>query len=158
MRIIKRQMLALYTPLKLCRSVDFLIFCLCIAEPVAFPNIQSAQMSVEQRAFRRCHQVFHDGVDPSSLVPVLYSKSLLTPEERERAIHSTATDRERIQAILTALERRISIEPSPFHVMLAALMSEPALDAVGCKIEGELNIYCQWIAVMVLLILNCSDI
>ena len=130
-------MLALYTLLKLCRSVDFLIFCLCIAEPVAFPNIQSAQMSVEQRAFRRCHQVFHDGVDPSSLVPVLYSKSLLTPEEREKAIHSTATDRERIQAILTALERRISIEPRPFHVMLAALESEPALNAVGHRIKGE---------------------
>jgi hypothetical protein len=106
------------------------------SKSVAFPNIQSGQMSVEQRAFRRCHQVFHDGVDPTSLVPVLYSNNLLTREERERAIHSTATDRERIQAILTALERRISIEPSPFHVMLAALMSEPALNAVGRKIKA----------------------
>ncbi|CAI8033293.1 hypothetical protein GBAR_LOCUS18777 [Geodia barretti] len=106
------------------------------SKSVALPNIQSGQMSVEQRAFRRCHQVFHDGVDPSSLVPVLYSKSLLTPEEREKAIHSTATDRERIQAILTALERRISIEPTPFNVMLAALESEPALNAVGHRIKA----------------------
>ena len=71
-------------------------------------------------------------------MPVLYSNDFMTREERERAIHPAATDSEKIHTILTALERRISVQPNVFHQMLDALAAEPALNEVRRKIKGKL--------------------
>lgn len=94
-------------------------------------------MSAECITFRKCHKIFQDGVDPDNLVTVLYSKLLLTREERQRATQRTATDSQKLQEILTALERRISTDPNNFHVILQALTAEPALKAVGDQIKGK---------------------
>ena len=70
-------------------------------------------------------------------MPKLYANGLFTPEEYQKALHKTDTDSERLQEILKALERFISINPNAFHVILRALMEEPALKAVGYEMKGE---------------------
>ena len=94
-------------------------------------------MSAESKALRRSHKLFKQGVDPNHITTVLYSKLLLTREEHERAINIRATDSEKVDEILTALERRVSVNPSVLLVIVQALMAEPALRTVGQRIKGE---------------------
>ena len=100
-----------------------------VAPPVVSPVIQSREIStsVASRALRRSHKLLKDGADPNSLEAVLYSKMLLTREEHEKAIQTTETDSQKLQVILTALERRVSADPNVFQTLLTVLMAEPAL-------------------------------
>ena len=97
--------------------------------------------SVASRAFRRSHKLFKDGVDPDNLVEVLYSKMLLTREEKAKAVKMTETDSQKLDEIVKALERRISANPTVFHTVVQAIMAEPALEAVGHQMKGELDIH-----------------
>jgi hypothetical protein len=94
------------------------------------------QLSTESRALRRSNAVFKTGVDPSALVTVLYSKFLLTPDERSEATQKTLTDGDKLELMFTYLERRVSTDPQNFHKLLKALNDEPAMEAVGGKIKG----------------------
>ncbi|CAI8032735.1 hypothetical protein GBAR_LOCUS18483, partial [Geodia barretti] len=47
--------------------------------------------SAELRALRRSNVIFTRGLDPENLVRVLYTKGLLTPEERDNATKQTST-------------------------------------------------------------------
>ena len=93
--------------------------------------------SVSLRAFRRGYKIFKDGVDPDTLENVLYSSLLLTSAEHEKAIQPTATDTQKLQDILKALERRIRTDPNNFNILLKCLMEEPALEGVAKKLQGE---------------------
>ena len=84
--------------------------------------------------------MFVDGVDPSSFATVLYSNLLLTRDEHEIMTLNTVADSKKFQDILKVLERRISVDPNVFHTMVDALIAEPALEAVGQRIKGELAI------------------
>ena len=76
-------------------------------------------------------------MDPDNLVKVLYSNMLLTREEREKAVQITETDSQKLEEVIKALERRISADPAVFHTVVQAIMVEPALEAVGCKMIGK---------------------
>ena len=102
---------------------------------MAPPN-SNISSSVESKTLRRSYKLFKDSVDPDHLVTVLYSNLLLTPEEHEKAVHAVATDTQKLQEILKALERRISADSNVFNTLLQALMAEPALEAVGRQITG----------------------
>ena len=95
-------------------------------------------LSVESRALRRSNTVFTRGVDPDNLVTVLYSNFLLTPEEKARAMKQTLTVGQQLEEIFQSLERRVSTRPQDFKIIIRALMAEPALKAVGDKMQGEL--------------------
>ena len=94
------------------------------------------QLSTESRALIRSNAVFKTGVDPSTLVTVLYSKFLLTPDEKSAATQKTLTDGDKLELMFTYLERRVSTDPQNFHKLLTALNDEPAMEAVGAKIKG----------------------
>ena len=94
------------------------------------------ELSTESRALRRSNAVFKRGVDPNSLVTVLYSGFLLTPEEKSAATQKTLTDDEKLELIFTYLERRVSTKLENFHKLLKALRDEPAMKSVADKIQG----------------------
>ena len=94
------------------------------------------QLSTESRALRRSNVVFNRGVDPNNLVAVLYSNLLLTPQEKAQANQRTETDDVQLEVIFTTLERRVSVAPKEFHTLVKALRDEPAMTAVGDRIQG----------------------
>ena len=94
-------------------------------------------LSAESRALRRSNSVFTRGVDPENLVTVLYSNFLLTPEEKARAMKQTLTIGQKLEEIFQSLERRVSTRPQDFKKIICALMAEPALKAVGDRMQGE---------------------
>ena len=105
--------------------------------------------SVALRALRKSYQIFSDGVDPDHFATVLNSKLLLTREEFQRTTQRTETDHQKLQEILKALERRISVNPNVFRTMLEVLLAEPALEEVGHRIEGVFLSNCHIITVCV---------
>lgn len=80
--------------------------------------------------------MFKKGVDPENLVTVLYSKELLTPEEKSRATQRTLTDDQKLEEMFTSLEKRVSTDPGSFHTLVEALRDEPAMKTVADKIQG----------------------
>ena len=99
--------------------------------------VQSGTKSVELIALQRCSDVFCGGVDPNTLATKLRAKGLLTRQEYERATQTTAVDDQRNNEILIALERRVSADSSVFHTVVSLLREEPALKAVGDRMQGE---------------------
>ena len=93
-------------------------------------------LSNESRALRESYATFKRGADPDTVITMLYSKFLLTPEEKERATQSTLTTSKQLDVIFECLERRVSANPSVFNRLVKVLLEEPALEAVGKKIQG----------------------
>ena len=94
-------------------------------------------LSREARALRRSNVVFKRGVDPDNVISVLYSKFLLTPEERGRATQKTLTADQQLDVVFDWLERRVSVQPTVFHELVQVLQDEPALEAVGKKLVAQ---------------------
>lgn len=92
--------------------------------------------SRESRALRKSYEVFMSGVDPGSVITKLYSKFLLTRDERGRAMQSTLTAAQQLDTVFECLERRVSADPSVFNELVLVLMEEPALERVGMKMRG----------------------
>ena len=86
--------------------------------------------------------MFQRGVDPDNLVTVLYSNFLLTPEEKSKATQRTLTHSQKLDEIFTTLERRVSVKPDDFHTLVRVLREEPAIKAVGDRIQGEIFPMC----------------
>ena len=99
--------------------------------------VQSGTKSVELIALQRSSDVFCGGVDPNTLATKLRAKGLLTRHEYKRATQTTAVDDQRNNEILIALERRVSADSSVFHTVVRLLREEPALKAVGDRMQGE---------------------
>lgn len=93
-------------------------------------------LSREARALRKSNVMFKRGLDPDSVISMLYSKFLLTPEEKARARQKTLSADQQLDVIFDCLEKRVSVEPSDFHKLVQILLDEPALKAVGKKLQG----------------------
>lgn len=93
-------------------------------------------LSREVRALRTSYEAFLRGVDPNVVITRLYSKLLLTQEERERAMQRTLTPLQQLDEVFGSLERRVSTDPSVFNVLVRVLLEEPTLEAVGNKMQG----------------------
>lgn len=96
----------------------------------------SMELSTESRALRKSYAAFKNGADPDTVITVLYTELLLTPEEKERATQSTLTARKQLEVVFESLERRVSADPSVFNKLIQVLLEEPALGAVGRKMQG----------------------
>lgn len=94
-------------------------------------------LSREARALRRSNVVFKRGIDPDTVIAVLYSKFLLTPEEKGRATQKTLTADQQLDIVFDWLERRVSVQPTVFHELVKVLEDEPALEAVGKRMQGQ---------------------
>ena len=105
--------------------------------------MQSGTKSVELIALQRSSDVFCGGVDPNTLATKLKAKGLLTRQEYKRATQTTAVDDQRNNEILIALERRVSADSSVFHTVVSLLQQEPALKAVGDRMQGEFSFMCE---------------
>ena len=90
----------------------------------------------ELRALQRSNVIFARGVDPENLVRVLYSKGLLTLEERDNATKQTSTVCQRLDEMFKTMERRVRINPQCFKTLLQALSEEPANEDVAKKMKG----------------------
>ena len=97
--------------------------------------VQSGTKSVELIALQRCSDVFCGGVDPNTLATKLRAKGLLTREEYERATQTTSVDDQRNNEIWSGVY--ISAYSSVFHTVVCLLQQEPALKAVGDRMQGE---------------------
>ena len=93
-------------------------------------------LSKEMRTLRKSCEVFTSEVDPDFIINKLYSKFLLTSQERERALQRTQTPVQQLNWIYDCLERRVSADPSNFHKVVKVLLNEPALERVGKKMQG----------------------
>ena len=98
--------------------------------------MQSGTKSVELKALKRSSDVFCSGVDPNTLATKLMAEELFTSEEYERATQRTATNHQRNNEILTALVRRVSADSRVFHTVVRLLQQEPALKAVGDRMQA----------------------
>ena len=105
--------------------------------------VQSGTKSVELITLQRSSDIFCCGVDPNTLATMLRAKGLLTREEYRRATQTTAVDDQRSNEILIALERRVSADSSVFHTVVRLLQEEPALKAVGDRMQGEFSFMCE---------------
>jgi hypothetical protein len=102
------------------------------------PTVSSA-VSAELRALINSYATFKSGVDPEYLVKALYSKGLLTCDEKESATQRMAKASEKLEILFEALKRRISTRPDHFHTLLQVLDEEPAMRGVFDKIKGIYN-------------------
>ena len=93
-------------------------------------------LSREHIALRKSCEVFTSGVDPESIISKLYSKFLLTSQERDRALQRTLTKVQQLNEVYDCLERRVKANSSDFHKVVQVLLNEPALEAVGKKKQG----------------------
>ena len=94
-------------------------------------------LSKESRALRRSYAAFKGGADPDTVITMLYTALLLTREEKGRATQSTLSAHQQLDVVFDCLERRVSVDPSVFHKLVHVLLEEPALKAVGKKMQGE---------------------
>jgi len=101
------------------------------------------ELSRESRALRESCVAFKRGADPDTIITMLYSKLLLTPEEKGKAKQKTLTADEQMEVVFESLERRVSTDPSVFHKLVQVLLEEPALAAVGRKMQGERGGWCR---------------
>ena len=95
------------------------------------------ELSRESRALRASYAAFKRGADPDTVITMLYSKFLLTPEEKGKAKQKMLTVDEQMEVVFESLERRVSADPTVFNQLVQVLLEEPALAAVGRKMQGE---------------------
>lgn len=100
------------------------------------------ELSKESRALRESYAAFKRGVDPDTIITMLYSKLLLTPEEKGKAKQRMLTIDEQLDVIFECLERRVSADSSIFNKLVQLLLEEPVLKAVGKKLQGMSGWYC----------------
>lgn len=93
-------------------------------------------LSRESVALRSSYAAFMRGADPGAVITMLYSKLLLTPEEKRTATQRTLTADEKLNVVFECLERRVSADPSVFRKLVQMLLREPALEGVGRKMKG----------------------
>ena len=93
-------------------------------------------LSRESRALRESYAAFKRGAEPNTIITMLYSKLLLTPEEKGKAKQKTLTVDEQLDVIFDCLERRVSADPSVLNQLIEVLLEEPVLEAVGKKMQG----------------------
>ena len=77
-----------------------------------------------------------EGAEPNTVVMVLYSKFLLTPEEKGKVMQNAQDAGWQLDVFFGFLERLVSADPSVFHKLVQMLLNEPALEEVGKKIQG----------------------
>lgn len=92
--------------------------------------------SIESIALCRSYTVFKRGADPDVVITMLYTELLLTQEEKGRAMQRTLTADQQLDVVFECLEKRVSADPSVFHKLVKMLLENPALKAVGNKMQG----------------------
>ena len=91
-------------------------------------------MSRESKALQKSCEIFMRGVDPSNVVAPLFTRGLLTPEERQNATQPTRTDNDKLEAIYTALLRCVSANSEDFYTLVEILRQHHK--GVADRMEG----------------------
>ena len=91
----------------------------------------------EFRALQKCNDLFTRSLDPENLAPVLYSRGLLTLQEKERATQQTSTSSQKLDEIFKGMMRRVCVNPQCFKTILEALSEEQANTFVAKRIKGN---------------------
>ena len=92
--------------------------------------------SSELRALRKSAAIFRVSVDPSFIMTALHNEQLLTGSEWNQATQKMLADHERVDAVWTALMRRVAVKSSVFHLVVQILCNEPAMRDLGDRMQG----------------------
>ena len=103
-------------------------------------NVQRRSYSdtdtIEYRALRKSHSFFINTGDPGCIAPGLYIQNLLTKSEMEKSRQQSLTNREKLNELYTAVERRVCAEPEKFYKLLEVFEEEPAMSDIAERMKG----------------------
>ena len=128
--------------LKGCSVESFTLTCMSSDKRVSQSQNQSESTTnwvtqkAESRALQRSNEIFIKGACPESLLPALYSRGLLTSDEKKKAMNQSLTSRQKLQEIFEALEQRVLINPEHFKTLLQILQNESATKEVAESMKG----------------------
>ena len=57
-------------------------------------------------------------------------------------MQSTFTNKEKLNELFNAIERRVTNNPAVFHEVIQVLKDDPALKALGVKMNGKILLTC----------------
>ena len=88
-----------------------------------------------RESFNPAYEAFHKNSadllmviqDPEVLAWDLYSKDIITADEREAACYHLHSRNMRTSNLLSAVESRIAVNPGAFDVFLAVLAKQPSM-------------------------------
>ncbi len=92
--------------------------------------------SPEYKAFSKLFADLADSVDASTVAPLAFSRDLLSRNERDAATNRMHTERDRMEVILKAVEKRILSNPQAFYTFVDLLEQELAFKSVVKKLNG----------------------
>ena len=85
------------------------------------------------KAFREHSDDLHTVIqDPEDLAWKLYSKDIITADEREAACYRMHGRSMRTSSMLSAVESKIEVDPGKFDVFLSVLAKQPSMSDL-CK-------------------------
>ena len=100
-----------------------------------------SKMPTESMVFRKYYSDLLASVQtPSELASILYSKSIISRQVRNKAQQMTLTDDEKNRVLFNAVEQAISGDPQCFHQLMDILADESATKSLHTKI---MNTYCE---------------
>jgi len=80
--------------------------------------------SPEQQTFAQHYRNLQTSLDPGTVVPIAYSKGLLTQHEHSRATNSQLSNYERLEIFLNAIDRQIAENPDAFYTFVYKVLEE----------------------------------
>ncbi len=104
---------------------------------LAVGTVHTTMDSPEYKAFQDMYATLGSGLDPSTVAPMMFSRKLLTPNERDSAMNRMLIDGERTEEILKAAERRIRVDPQAFHTFVEVLGRTEAFSALVEQLRGK---------------------
>ena len=102
-------------------------------------QVKSKLDSAECQAFQKCFAVLSDGIsDPGWLASELYSRDMISRDERQEAQLETLPAPTRTRKLLSAIEDQIKASPaSKFRGFLDILHSQPSLEHLARNLEDS---------------------
>lgn len=101
---------------------------------MAVPGVSIQLQNFEYRTFREHYDRLGDAIsNPEKTAGTLYAKNLLTKEEKEKVMHRYLHRHEKIEIIMSAMERRIEIDRANFFSFLNALTKQTKSEVVAAK-------------------------
>ena len=95
--------------------------------------------SAELTTFVQYYAELRDNITPGDIYQNLVSKHLLTPSEKAKIIHPARTDLEKMDELLSAVEKAIRANTEYFVKFLEALRAVPQYVELAQKMERTLE-------------------
>ena len=102
------------------------------------------QESPEYSTFREHYdRLYHAIQDPLSLAAQLFSKGIISSAVKERMAILGLSGLEKNNALLSAVEKQIQLDPETFHVFLSALIEDPSMQSLVESMQSKCCTVCD---------------